>query len=93
MSRQEEQFNVIYDGLITHIQNQQLDELKKYYKPKYDNSDVSNSIEIDDFSEYAQAEALEDAKNCFIDELRGIFPSDNKALIMIEKILENFSGR
>lgn len=93
MTRQEEQFNLIYDGLITHIQNQQLDELKDYYKPKYNNSDVSDSVEIDDFSAEDQAEALEDVKSCFIDELRGILPSDNKALIMIEKILENYSGK
>lgn len=93
MNREEEQFNIIYDGLITYLQNKQLEDLKLYYTPKYDNSDVSNSIEIDDFSAEDQISALEDVKNCLIDGLRGIFPSDNKALIMIEKILESYSGR
>lgn len=93
MSRAEEQFNVIHDGLITHIQNKQLDNLKLYYTPKYDNSDVSDSLEIDDYSEDDQAAALEDERNLFIDQLRDILPSDNKALIMIEKILESYSGR
>lgn len=93
MSRAEEQFSVIHDGLITYIQDKQLDNLKLYYTPKYDNSDVSDSLEIDDYSAEDQYAALEEERNFFIDELRYILPSDNKALIMIEKILESYSGR
>lgn len=93
MNRKEEQFNIIYDGLISHIENLQLQELKESYKPKYNNSDVSDYIDIEDFSSSDQTEALEDVKNFFIDKLRDILPEDNKALIMIEKILENYSGK
>lgn len=93
MNRKEEQFNIIHDGLISLIEDLQLQELKESYTPKYDNSDVSNYIDIEDFSSDDQAEALEDVKNVFITQLRELFPKDNKALIMIEKILETYSGK
>lgn len=92
-NHKEEQFNIICDGLISHICDLQLNILKKCYKPKYDNSDISDYVDIDDFSADDQATALEDAKNCFIDEIREILPKENKAMLMIEKILESYSGR
>lgn len=93
MSREEEQFHVIYDGLISLLEDLQLTELKENYKPKYNNSDVSNYSDIEDYSSFDRDQALEDVRDSFIEKLREIFPEDNKALIMIEKILETYSGK
>lgn len=93
MSREEEQFNIIRDGLIIHLEDKRLEDLRLNYLPKYDNSEVSQYEEVDDFSQADQDDALEDVKGELIDQLRGIFDDNNKALIMIEKILENYSGR
>ena len=93
MSREEEQFNIIKDGIIFHLVERQFDELDEYYKPKYDNSDVSRYTDIDDYSEADQDSALEGVKDELIEQLRAIFDDNNKALIMLEKIIDNYTGK
>ena len=93
MSREEEQFNILKDGIILHLTEKQFDELCDYYTPKYNNSDVSRYKDIDDYSEADQDSALEDVKDNLVEQLRAIFDDNNKALIMLEKIIDNYSGK
>lgn len=93
MSREEEQFNIIEEGIIEHLEEKRLSNLRLNYFPVYDNSDVDVYEEVSDFSRDDQARALENVKYELIDELRAIFSDKNKALIMLEKIIENYWGR
>lgn len=79
----------IEEGIYKYLNDKQLSVLSQDYTPKYNNSDVSNCLDIEDFSEHDQTVALEEVQYELIEKLREIFDKDNPALIELEKIILN----
>lgn len=78
----------IKSGIAAELYDRQL-ELLKVNAKRYYNQD-SLTYDIDDYIFVDQNEALEEAKQDLMEELRQIFGNEkNEALIELERIIEN----
>lgn len=78
----------IKSGIAAELYDRQL-ELLKVNAKRYYNQD-SLTYDIDDYIFVDQNEALEEAKQDLMEELRQIFGNEkNEALVELERIIEN----
>lgn len=78
----------VKSGIAAELYDRQL-ELLKVNAKRYYNQD-SLTYDVDDYIFVDQNEAIEEAKQDLIEELRQIFGNEkNEALIELERIIEN----